>query len=59
MPLINGIAVPPTIRVRCTNKTCPAPADTRVNIPTLAPGVAGLPTLLCIGCGHIPAEVTD
>lgn len=67
MTYAHGIASPPTIHVRCTTKGCPAPADTRVTLPTLAPGVAGLPTLLCIGCDQIiavrwplgVAEVTD
>ena len=67
MTYANGIASAPTIRVRCTTKGCPAPAATRVTLPTLAPGVAAFSALLCTGCDQIiavrwplgVAEVTD
>jgi hypothetical protein len=53
-----GPVVARTIRVRCPNPACAAPARTAVPLYFAAPGVIALPRLTCASCGCECEEVT-
>ena len=46
------------VHVECVSPHCPNPANTDVTYEYVAPGVLGVPFLICAGCGLHPWRST-